>query len=80
MSTNESFIKFTQCIWNIGTVEEIICSNKLKINNEDTLMIFLINIYTKNEERNLFIHLFEHVFWHAEGSFVLLKKSFHHTA
>ena len=61
MSTNESFIEFSKCVSNIRTVEEIIRSDKLKMNNEDTLMTFLLNICTKNEERNRSIHLFEHV-------------------
>ena len=61
MSTNESFIEFSKCVSNIRTVEEIIRSDKLKMNNEDTLMTFLLNICAKNEERNRFIHLFEHV-------------------
>ena len=62
MSRREDFIKFSSETSNTRIVEEIISSDKLKMNNEDTLLSFLIRINKSKTIENISTELFNHIF------------------
>jgi small GTP-binding protein len=62
VSSNEQFISFSRNSENINTIEQIITSNSLQMNNEDVLLLFLLSICENNEEIEKFIPLFGNLF------------------
>ena len=62
MSTREDFVEFSSKESNTRIVESIISSDKLNMENEDTLLSFLININKSKTLENISTELFDHLF------------------
>jgi len=62
LSDRKIFLEFAKKPANVGVVEQIVRSKKLKVDTEDTLLTFLITINRENAHDSRFISLFENVF------------------
>ena len=62
LSTDRSFLAFARKPENVNIVEQIISSNSLMMDNEDTLLKFLIDINRENANDNRYTSMFDHIF------------------
>ena len=62
MSTNEEFISFAKNAENIPVINEILHSSSLLVEDEDSLLSFLLTISKSDMSESRFIALFENVF------------------
>ena len=63
ISTREDFINFSKEPSNTEIVESIISSEELQMNNEDTLLTFLMEINKQRTLNDISTELFKHVFF-----------------